>query len=96
VWYEIKNDFVIIDIRAVPNSSKNMVSGILDDSLKLKIKAPAVEGAANKELIRFLSKLFKVSKSDILFVNGETSKRKRISFPCNQQIKDFIKELENE
>ena len=38
-----------------------------DETVSLRIKAPAVEGAANKELVKFLAKSFKVSKSDILF-----------------------------
>lgn len=35
------------------------------------MKPPAVEGAANKELIKFLAKSFKVSKSDILKVDSK-------------------------
>ena len=96
MWYEIKEDFVTFRIKAVPNSSKNVVSGILDDALKLKIKAPAVEGAANKELVKFLSKLFKVSKSEVVFVGGETSKQKRIRLPYNEKVKLFIEEIEKE
>ncbi|RUM68469.1 MAG: YggU family protein [Sulfurospirillum sp.] len=96
MWYEVKEDFVTFRIKAVPNSSKNVVSGILDDALKLKIKAPAVEGAANKELVKFLSKLFKVSKSEVVFVGGETSKQKRIRLPYNEKVKLFIEEIEKE
>jgi uncharacterized protein (TIGR00251 family) len=93
MWVEIKEDYAIFSIKAVPNSSKNLVSGILDESLKVKIKAPAVEGAANKELVKFFSKLFKVAKSDIVFLNGETSKRKLVQVPLNEKVENFIKEL---
>ncbi len=93
MWVEIKEDYAIFSIKAVPNSSKNLVSGLLDESLKIKIKAPAVEGAANKELVKFLSKMFKVAKSDITFVNGATSKRKLIKVPLNEKVENFIKEL---
>ena len=96
MWYERKGEFVILSIKTVPNSSKNLVCGLLDDSLKLKIKAPAVEGAANKEIVKFLSKLFKVSKSDVVFVGGETSKRKRLKFPLNDKVNQFIKEIEDD
>ena len=96
MWYEIKDDLVTFRIKAVPNSSKNIVSGILDDALKLKIKAPAVEGAANKELVKFLSKMFKVAKSDITFVGGETSKQKRLRLPYNEKTKQFIEDLEED
>jgi len=90
MWYEIKNSFVIFYIKAQPNSSKNKIAGILGDSLKINIKAPAVEGEANKELIKFLSKTFKISKSDIEFISGKTSKRKALKMPMNEKIKEFI------
>ena len=93
MWYEIKEEYVILRIKAVPNSSKNQIAGLLDDALKVKIKAPAVEGAANKELIKFLSKLFKVPKSEIGFIGGETSKQKRLKIPYNEKIEKFIEEM---
>ncbi len=92
MWYEIKDDKVIINVKALPNSSKNVIAEVFDDQLKIKIKAPAVEGAANKELVKFLSKEFKVPKSEVEFVGGETSKRKRIKLPLNEKVLNLIKE----
>jgi len=92
MWYEIKSDFIIINVKAVPNSSKNVIAEVLDDQIKVKVKAPAVEGAANKELIKFFSKEFKVSKSDIEFIGGMTSKRKRIKLPFNEKVKQMIED----
>ena len=90
MWYEKKDESVIFYIKAQPNSSQNKIAGVLGDSLKINIKAPAVEGAANKELIKFLSKTFKIAKSDIEFVSGEMSKRKAIKMPLNEKVKEFI------
>ncbi len=92
MFYEIKDGFVIINVKALPNSSKNVIAEVLDDTLKVKIKAPAVEGAANKELVKFFSKEFKVAKSDVEFIGGATSKRKRIKLPINEKIKKFLEE----
>ena len=94
MWYEIQEDFVIFAIKAQPNASKNKIAGLYDDSLKITIKAPAVEGAANKELVKFLSKTFKVPKSSIEFVGGETSKRKRIKLPRSEKVEEFIASME--
>jgi len=88
--YEVKKDKIHLFIKAQPNSSKNKIAGIYGDSLKVNIKAPAVEGAANKELIKFLSKVFKVPKSEIE-IKGETSKRKILIFPFRD---DILKKLE--
>ncbi len=94
MWVEKEEEYVIFSIKALPNSSKNLIVGILDESLKIKIKAPAVEGAANKELVKFLAKYFRVAKSDITFVGGETSKRKRLKIPRTENVENFIKEYE--
>ncbi len=89
-FYEIKDDKVIINIKAQPNSSKNKIAGIYDENqIKINIKAPAVEGAANKELIKFLSKTFKVPKSEIE-IKGETSKQKKVILPLNEKVKEFL------
>jgi len=66
----------------------------MQDALKIKLKAPPVEGAANKELIKFLSKLLKVSKSDIVIKKGETSKNKEIEI-SNQTIESELKKWIN-
>jgi len=92
MWYEIKENEVILNIKAIPASSKNMFKEVLGDTIKIKIKAPAVEGAANRELIKFLSKTFKVPKNEIVFLSGETSKTKKISLPYNEKVKKFIEE----
>jgi len=94
MWYDETEECIDLYINARPASSKNEIVGILDDTLKIKIKAPAVEGAANKELIKFLSKAFKVPKSDIVIVSGDTSKRKRVRLPKSEKLLAFIEEME--
>ena len=90
--FSIKEGYVTFKIKAQPNSSINKIAGIYGDAIKINIKAPAVEGAANKELIKYLSKYFKIAKSDII-LKGETSKQKFISIPLNEKVEKFMKEL---
>ena len=91
MFYEIKDDHVSIRIKAQPAASKNEFCEIYgDDAIKIRIKAPAVEGAANKELVKFLSKSFKVSKSDIIFKTGQNSKIKILEFPITEQFQTWI------
>jgi len=66
-------------IKALPRSSKNEIVGELPDgTLKIKLKAPPVDGEANKELIKFLSKEWKIPKSNIKILKGKTNKTKLI------------------
>jgi uncharacterized protein (TIGR00251 family) len=87
MFYEIKDDSVSVRIKAQPNASKSEFCEVYgEDAIKIRIKAPAVEGAANKELIKFLSKSFKVPKSDIIFKTGQNSKIKIIKFPLTEKF----------
>ena len=96
MFYEVADGRVTLRIKAQPAASKNEFCGLYDgDALKIRIKAPAVEGAANKELVKFLSKSFKVPKSAILFKSGQNSKIKRVEFPLTMQFTDFIAKMEN-
>lgn len=47
--------------------------------MKLRIKAPPVDGKANEECIRLLSELFDVKKSQISIISGLTSRVKTIA-----------------
>ena len=61
-----------------PRSAKNMIAGIHDDALKIKLTAPPVEGAANKMCIAFLAKCLGVPKSAVEIRSGLSSRKKRI------------------
>ncbi len=95
-FYSEQNNGIILRIKAVPNSSKNEICGLIGDALKIKIKAPAVENKANEELVKFLSKLFKVSKTSITFKSGDTSKLKTlyISGCTIDKIKDVCANID--
>lgn len=93
MFYEMTDDRVSLRIKAQPNASKTEFCEIYgDDAIKIRIKAPAVEGAANKELVKFLSKSFKVSKSDIIFKMGQNAKVKIIVFPLTEKFSKWIEE----
>jgi uncharacterized protein (TIGR00251 family) len=61
-----------------PRSSRNQVVGLHGNALKVKIKAPPVEGAANKMCIAVLAKALNVPKSAIELVSGKTARTKRL------------------
>ncbi len=61
-----------------PRSSQNEVSGIHNNSLKIRLTSPPVDGAANKTCIKFLSKWLGVSPSRIRIVAGLSNKNKII------------------
>ena len=82
---------LIIRVKIVPNSSKNDL--ILEDEfIKIKVTAQPIENKANKALVEFLSKQFKLPKTSIEILKGDTSKEKTILLKTNDvEKKTFIK-----
>jgi uncharacterized protein len=67
---------VKIWVHIQPHASRNEVVGFSDNVLRMKITAPPVEGKANQELIKYISKLFDIRKSDISIDKGLTGRNK--------------------
>lgn len=65
-----------LNIKVIPKSSLNRITKLSDTELKVKLTSPPVDGEANKKLIELLSKEYKVSRSRIKIVKGETGKNK--------------------
>ena len=81
-----------IKYRIIPNARKTELAGEYANAVKIKLSAPPIEGKANTELIKYLSKSLGVSKSSIAFVSGETSKDKLLEIP-NFDMKAIIEKL---
>lgn len=72
-------DGIIVNIKISPNAKKNEIISE-GDIIKVKITAQPVDGKANKALVEFLSKTFKIPKTSIKIIKGENSKEKTILF----------------
>lgn len=79
-------DGLIAHIKIYPNSKKNEIINE-GDFTKIKITAQPIDGKANKALIEFLSKNFKIPKTSIKILKGETSKEKTVLFETKDEEK---------
>lgn len=77
---------LIIKVKIVPNSSKNDII-IEEEFIKVKVTAQPIENKANKALVEFLSKRFKIPKTSIKILKGETSKEKTLLFEIDDEAK---------
>lgn len=75
---------VAFKIFVQPRSSKNIIAGLHDDALKIKLTAPPVDNAANKMCIKFLAKRLGVSNSRIEIITGQTSRTKQVLLRSDQ------------
>lgn len=67
-------------LRVQPRASRTELVGIDSDGrLRVRVKAAPVDGAANKELLRFLGKkVLGVAPSSLTLVSGQTGRDKAV------------------
>ena len=68
-----------LQVKVSANSKKNSIE-FFDEYIKLKIAKPAVDGKANKEIIKYLSDILNLPKNNIQILNGEKSSLKMLLF----------------
>ena len=67
-----------MDVKVLPRSSKDEIVGERDGVCKIKLTAPAIEGKANKALLKLLAKKLGLPKREIRIISGERSRTKSI------------------
>ena len=76
------NSGIEFSIYLVPGAKKEQILGVIDTDhgkiLKIAIHERPIENKANVALIEFLSKIFKMPKSNISIKRGHKSREKRI------------------
>lgn len=87
---EICSDGIKLHIKAQPNARKTEFGEILnlpDGKIVLKIRINAVpdKGKANKAIIKYLAKSWKLPKKSIKIISGETSRLKTIKISGNPE-----------
>ncbi|MEE9240522.1 MAG: DUF167 domain-containing protein [bacterium] len=71
-------DGVSFEVAVQPRSSRAAIEGERDGALRIRLTAPPVGGAANRQCVELLAKTLRVPKSALEIVSGIGSKRKRI------------------
>ncbi|MEJ5348642.1 MAG: DUF167 domain-containing protein [Desulfosoma sp.] len=61
-----------------PKARRTEVVGVQHGELRIKLCAPPVEGAANRECLRFLADLTGTAKSRVRLLYGDKSRKKVI------------------
>jgi len=65
-------------VKVQPGANKNKIVGVQQDTLRIRISAPAVQGKANKMLIQFLAKQLAVKRRQVKILSGHTTTSKTI------------------
>lgn len=81
-----------IRVHVIPNAKVDKVAGEHGDAIKIKLRAPAVEGKANAALRRFLAEKLSIPQRAIVLDHGEKSRDKviRIDALSEETIRRFL------
>jgi uncharacterized protein (TIGR00251 family) len=66
-------------IRAQPRASHDEIAGVAGNAIRVRLKAPPVDGAANDALLRFLASRLEVGRSALTLVSGHTGRTKIVA-----------------
>lgn len=81
-WLKASSGRLLVEIKAIPGSSRSQVAGLRDGALLVRLAAPPEKGKANEELRACLAEALGIPKSEVELVAGAASRRKRVSLPA--------------
>ena len=69
---------IVFKVYVQPRASKNMIVGVHEDALKIKITAPPIKGKANKMCLEFLAECLEVPKTNLEIISGANNRNKQV------------------
>jgi uncharacterized protein (TIGR00251 family) len=81
--WQVAADAMMLMVRLTPKGGRDAIDGIerLADGrtvVKVRVRAPASEGAANAALVKLLARALDVAPRSVSLVAGETARIKRL------------------
>ena len=77
-WITADANGVVLTIKATPSSSNDGVAGVEGEWLRVRLRAPPVDGKANAALVRWLAGWLGVPRQAVEMVSGSTARIKRV------------------
>lgn len=90
-WFRWQGNDLLIKVKLTPGSRRDEIVEIHDGALKIRIKAPPVDGKANKYLCGYLAKICEVKESQITIESGQTTRTKTLRIQlAEQKLPSFL------
>ncbi|XP_076877626.1 UPF0235 protein C15orf40 homolog [Brachyhypopomus gauderio] len=93
---KIKDGEFAIAIHAKPGAKQNAVTDVSSEAVGVAISAPPTDGEANAELLRYLSKVLVLRKSEISLDKGGKSREKIVKVNASISQEELLERLKNE
>jgi uncharacterized protein len=73
-----ETESALLKVKVVPRAARSEIVGFQDETLKVRLTSPPVDGAANDELARLIAKRTGVARSNVALIAGLTSRNKTL------------------
>jgi uncharacterized protein (TIGR00251 family) len=80
---------VLVDVHVVPGARRDEVGGQHDGRVRVRVRAPAVDGKANAAVRDVLAKHLGVRRSAVTIVRGDRSRRKTVRVDAMTELPDL-------
>jgi len=87
-----KDGQIYVKFVAKPGAKQSNITDISADGVGVQIAAPAREGEANEELVRFLADILNVKKRSISLDKGTKSRQKVVTIDSTETSVDQVRE----
>ncbi|XP_023672975.2 UPF0235 protein C15orf40 homolog isoform X1 [Paramormyrops kingsleyae] len=91
-----KSGLVCIAIHAKPGSKQNAITAVSERTVDVCIAAAPSDGEANAELVRYLSKVLELRRSDVVLDKGCRSREKIVKISGSMSPEDVLQKLKTE
>ncbi len=78
-FVEAASDGVKLFVKVIPNASKNELSGVVEDRIKIRVQAPPESGKANKAVCLLLATMLGLNRNAVDISCGCLSVKKTIT-----------------
>lgn len=78
-WCSRHGEGLRIAVQVQPNAAASEVIGEMDGALKLRLKAPPIDGKANEALVKLVAGLLGVMKRDVEVTHGLSGRQKLVA-----------------
>lgn len=68
-------------IKVIPRASRDEVQDLVNGELRIRLRAPPVDGEANRALLKFLGRQLGIPPSSLQLVRGQTGRHKCVRIP---------------
>ena len=69
---------LVLAVHVVPRASRTELVGLYGDAVRVRVKAPPSEGAANAALLAYLAQLLGLPEGNLELIAGQLSRHKLV------------------